>query len=158
MTDYPDPQIGSDGGILHAGVFGVDYLCMVVDHVGVDEALDTPGKELSVMERKYSSAYTGQHGGYFGPTKTLVPLPSHAPTGKRVKGWEGSNKPVDIDGNPVDILNVKNHPPLKETTGIFVGPVFRYYEFIAPINQRVTKQNWNDIHRSRPKTVSRPEW
>ena len=67
MTDYRDPVLGTAGGVLHSGVFGVDYLCMAIDHVGVQSSHDIPGSNLSFMQRKYKDgSYSSQKfGKYF---------------------------------------------------------------------------------------------
>jgi len=158
MTDYPDPVLRSQGGILHAGIYGLDFLCIAIDGVGVSEQLDTPGKDLSFMQRRYSnSEYSRQFEGRFGATKQVVPLPSHSSTAKRVKGFEDQPMPIRDDGTfsseEISALSQINRPEAPK--GLFVGPVFRYYEFVTSISHRVTKRDWVKGFHSQ---VSRPEW
>ena len=160
MTDYPDPALGTDGGVLHSGVFGVDYLCMAIDHVGVQSSHDIPGSNLSLMQRKYKDGSYSQYCG-FGfmddSDPEIVTLPPHTTTNKRVKAWEDLPPPLSDDGSFTDAsLQLKSYPkPSPESTAFFIGPVFRYYEFITPVSQRVTKKAWNEGFYEK---VHRPEW
>ena len=146
MTDYADQF--STGGILYNGVHGVDYLCMAIEHVGVDSAHDIPGAELSLMQRKYEESFIRQTPvSSFRIKREIIRLPNHVSTNKRVKGWENQ---------PNESLPSQSVPkPSSDSTAFFVGPVFRYYEFVTPPSARLTKQQWNAQYYTK---VNRPEW